>query len=102
MKKTVVIAFALVLAIISSTVVFGDESDITVNVGPGYEVLDVTVEESYDADYGQIEHVTITWAPGEPTIDTAAVVILGVSAVFLATVAWLRRCGRHKSTPSAS
>ena len=91
MKKIVVIVLALVLVMISSTVAFGDESDITVNVGPGYEVLDVTVEESYDADYGQIEHVTITWAPVEPAVDTPAVVVLGASAVFLAAMACLRR-----------
>lgn len=91
MRKIFVLVLALILAMISSTVSFGDESDITVNVGPGYEVLDVTVEESFDADYGQIENVTITWAPVEPAVDTAAVAILGVSVVFLAAMAYLRR-----------
>lgn len=91
MRKIVVLALILILAIVSSTVAFGDESDITVNVGPGYEVLDVTVEESYDADYGQIEHVTITWAPVDPAVDTTAVAILGVSAVFLVAMAGLQK-----------
>lgn len=93
MNRKSLFAFILVLLLIFGlcTVAFGDESDITVNVGPGYEVLDITVEESYDAEYGQIEHVTITWAPAESVVDAAAVVVLCASAIFLATMAYLRR-----------
>lgn len=99
MRKIIVLALALIIAMNSSTAAFGDEPNVIVEAGPDYEILDVTVEQIYDETYGPLESVTITWAPVEPSVDTAAVVVLGASAVFLAAMVCLRRFGRHKSTP---
>ena len=90
-KILLTLVMALLLMTSLSTVVWCDESDVIVNADPGYEIVDVTVEESYDETYGPIESVTITWAPVERAVDTAAVVIFGVSAVVLAALVWWRR-----------
>ena len=74
-----------------STVAWCDEQNVIVEAGPGYEIVDVTVGETYDETYGTLETVTIIWAPAEPVVDTAAVVFLGASVVFLAAMVWLQR-----------
>ena len=91
MKRWMGCLLALLLMVSLSTVAWCDESDVIVEAGPGYEIVDVTVGETYDETYGQLETVTIIWAPAEPNLDTAAVVLLGASVVFLAATAWLRR-----------
>lgn len=67
-----------------STVAWCDKSDVIVEAAPGYEILDVTVEEGYDETYGPTENLTIIYAPVERGVDPTAVAIFVASTVFLA------------------
>ena len=91
MKRWIGCLLALLLMVSLSTVAWCDEQDVIVNADPGYEIVDVTVGETYDETYGTLETVTIIWAPAEPNLDTAAIVLLGASVVFLAAMVRLRR-----------
>lgn len=85
-KILLMLVMALLLLLSLSTVAWCDESDITVEAGPGYEILDVTVEESYDETIGQTESLTILYAPVDRGTDPAAVAIYVASAIFLAVM----------------
>lgn len=91
MKHGFIYIAALLLIASLSTVAWCDDGDVIVEAGPGYEIVDVEVEETYDETYGTIESVTITWAPAESTTGTTALVIAGASVVFLGAMAWGRR-----------
>ena len=91
MKRWIGWLLALLLMVSLSTVAWCDEKDVIVEAGPSYEIVEVTVGERYDETYGQLETLTIIYAPAETTVDTVAVVLLGTSAVFLVAIAWLRR-----------